>query len=302
MAILTTLRREYTQLVTSGGQLLLLFVGFKLESRTGWLWCLGSMAVVSLFAWYSALRRLRAISGTPTSRIGSAAQGYVELVGRGAAHGAPILSRYSNLPCLWCRYKLERRDGKNRGWSTVEQGENSAPFVIDDDTGKCIVDPQGAEILTRHKDSWTLGGQRYTEWRLLDIDLIYTLGEFRTAGGSSTTLTKNELVKQVLSEWKINNADLLRRFDLNNSGVLEMKEWMLARSAARREAEKRLNEAYAEPDTNFMLQPRDGRLFLISNLDQDKLVLRYELWAWGHIIILFGALTGMAWLMQQGGQ
>jgi hypothetical protein len=296
--MLTTLRREYTQLVTSGGQLLLLFVGFKLESRTGWLWCLGSMAFVSLFAWYSALHRLRAISGTPTSRIASAAQGYVELIGHGGVHGTPILSRYSNLPCLWCRYKLERRRSDKKGWTTEEQGENSAPFIIDDGSGKCIVDPQGAEILTRHRDSWTSGDRRYTEWKLLDIDSIYTLGEFKTVGGSNTTLTKDELVKQVLSEWKMDSDDLLKRFDLDTNGVLDMQEWMLARSAAKREAEKRLSDAYAEPDTNFMMQPRDGRLYLISNLDQDRLARRYKLWAWGHVVILFGALGGISWLMQ----
>jgi len=297
--MLTTLRREYTQLVTSGGQLLLLFIGLKLQSQTGWLWCLGSMAFVSLFAWYSALHRLRTISGTPTSRIGSAAQGYVELIGHGEVHGVPILSRYSNLPCLWCRYKLERRRSDNKGWATEEQGENSAPFVIDDGSGKCIVDPQGAEILTRHKDSWTSGGHRYTEWKLLDIDFIYTLGEFKTVGGSNTTLTKDELVKQVLSEWKMDSDDLLRRFDLDNNGVLDMQEWMLARQAAKREADKRLNDAYAEPDINFMLRPHDGRLYLISNLNQGRLALRYKLWAWGHVIILFSALGGISWLMQQ---
>ena len=297
--MLTTLRREYAQLITSGGQLLLLFVGFKLESYTGWLWCLGIMAVVSLFAWYSALHRLRAISGTPTSRIGSAAQGYTELIGHGEVYEAPVLSKYSRMPCLWCRHKLEVRNSDNKGWHTTEQGESSAPFLIDDGTGQCVVDPQGAEILSDHKNSWTTGDHRYTEWTLRDIDHIYALGEFKTVGGSNTTLTHEELVKQVLSEWKIDNDNLLKRFDLNNNGVLEMQEWMLARQAAKREAEKRLNQALAEPDTNFMLQPHDGRLYLISNLAPDDLALRYKLWTWAHIAILFGALGGISWLLQQ---
>ena len=296
--MLTTLRREYAQLITSGGQLLLLLAGLHFQSQTAWFWCLGSMAFISLPAWYSTLYRLRIISGTPTSRIGSAAQGYVELTGRGKAYGVPMLSRYSLLPCLWCRYKLERRGSDTKGWQTEESGVNSAPFIIDDGTGKCVVDPQGAEILTRHKDSWMKGDHRYTEWRLIDIDTIYALGEFKTAGGSNTTLTHDELVKQVLSEWKMNNEDLMKRFDLDNNGVLDMKEWMLARLAAKREAEKRLNVALAEPDTNFMLQPHDGRLFLISNFDQDKLALRYKLWAWAHFFIFFGALGGITWLME----
>ena len=297
--MLATLRREYLQHITSGGHLFLLIVAFHIGSRTAWLWCLSIMAVISLFSWYSTLYRLRAVGGTPTSRIGSSAQGYVELIGRGEKFGTPILSRYTLLPCLWCRYQMEHKNSDNKGWHTEESGEDSAPFIIDDGSGKCVVDPQGAEILTRHKDSWTHGDYRYTEWKLLDIDQIYALGEFKTVGGSNTTLTKEELVKQVLSEWKMDNADLLKRFDLDNNGVLDMQEWMLARQAAKREAEKRLNEVLAEPDTNFMVQPRDGRLFLISNLDHDKLQLRYKLWAWVHIIIFFGALGGLAWQLQQ---
>lgn len=296
--MLVSLKREYAQLVTSGGQLLLLFVGFKLESYTGWLWCLGAMALLSLFAWYSALHRLRMVSGTPTSRIASAAQGYVELIGQGGPHGNPVMSRYSMLPCLWCRHRLEKRSSDNKGWHTVEHGETSAPFVIDDGTGICVVDPEQAEILTRHKDSWTAGDLRYTEWKLLDIDDIYVLGQFKTVGGSNLTVTQGQLVKDVLSEWKIDNENLMKRFDLDNNGMLDIREWGLARSAAKREAEKRMNELHAQPDMHFMLKPHDGRLFLISNLDPDKLAGRYRLWAWLHLSIMFGALATLGWMLQ----
>ena len=296
--MLTTLRREYGQFVTSGGQLLLLLVGIKLHSRIGWMWCLGLMALVSLFAWYSALRRLRVISDTPTSRIGSAAQGYVELIGRGKPGAVPLTSKLRVLPCLWYRWKVEERNAKNE-WRTVDKGESGDYFVLHDDSGECVVDPERAEIITKHCDEWINGGYRYTEWKLIQDDYLYVLGEFKTVGGSSTTLTQDELVKQVLSEWKLDNADLLQRFDLDNNGVLDMREWMLARSAAKREAEKRLDQARAEPDKNFLLKPPDGRLFLISNLDQNKLELRYKLWAWMHIVIFFGSLITLAWLIRQ---
>ncbi len=296
--MLTKFRSEFTQFIISGGQLLLLFVGLELHSHTGWLWCLGGMVVVSLFAWQSTLYRLRSISSTPTSRIGSAAQGYVELIGRGKSGATPLISKLRVLPCLWYRWKVEEHGVKDE-WNTRETGQSSDYFVLRDESGDCIVDPDQAEIVTRHRDVWTDGHYRYTEWKLIEDDCIYVIGEFKTEGGSSTTLTQDELVKQVLSEWKMNNADLLKRFDLDNNGVLDMQEWALARSAARREAEKRLGQARAAPDVNFVLKPRDGRLFLISNLDQDKLELRYKLWAWAHIAILFGALTGLAWVLRQ---
>jgi hypothetical protein len=294
--MLTSLRRSYTQLITSGGQLLLLFAGFHFEDRIAWLWCLGGMAVISLFTWYGALHRLRTINGTPTSRIASAAQGYVELLGNSQPLGAPILGKYSLQPCLWYRYQVERKNHKNQ-WRTEATGESDAPFLIDDGSGQCVIDPKGAEIITQHKDTWQAGGYRYTEWLLIPMDELYALGEFKTAGGSTSTLTHQELMNQVLTEWKKDNADLLRRFDLNNSGELDMQEWMLARQAAKREAHKRLTEVRAEADTHFLLQPHDGRLFLISNMPPQQLARRYALWTWLHLVILFGALGGVAWLL-----
>ena len=206
--MLTSLRRQYTQLITSGGQLILLLAGFHFASRTAWLWILGSMAVISLFAWLSVLRRHRLIVGTPTSRIASAAQGYVELLGNARREGAPVLSKYLLLPCLWYRYKVERKNHKNQ-WRTVDTGESSAPFRLDDDSGSCVIDPRGAEIIARHMDNWQVGNERYTEWKVLETDEVYVLGEFKTIGGSNYPITHDELVKQVLYEWKLDNANML---------------------------------------------------------------------------------------------
>ncbi|GAB4115403.1 MAG: GIDE domain-containing protein [Sideroxydans sp.] len=296
--MLTSLRHSYTQLITSGGQLLLLFAGFYFESPAAWPWILGCIAIVSLFAWLSVLHRYRLILGTPTSRIASAAQGYVELLGHAHPEGAPIMSKFLLLPCLWYRYQHERKNQKNE-WHTVETGESSTPFRLDDGSGSCVVDPRGAEIIARHKDRWQVGDERFTEWKVLELDEVYALGEFKTIGGSNNPVTHEELVKQVLHEWKLDNAHLLQRFDLDGNGMLDMDEWMLARQSAKREARKRLNEARAEPDTHFMLKPQDGRLFLISNLSPENLARRYALWTWLHLIIFFGALGGITWLIRQ---
>jgi hypothetical protein len=295
--MLTTLRREYAHLVTSGAQLLLLLIAAKFNTHTGWLVCLGLMAFISLFAWMSALRRLRVVRDTPTSRIASAAQGYVELTGRGKSlPEKPVLSKLTFLPCLWYRYQIEQKTGKNE-WRTEESGESDEPFMLEDSSGRCIVDPSGAEILTQHKETWTKFDYRYTEWLLLQQDNIYALGQFRTFGGSSVETDANEEMKNVLAEWKQNMPELHKRFDLNGDGELDMQEWMLARKAARREAEKRMDALRAEPDVNYLLQPKDGRLFLVSNLPQEKLERRYWFWVWAHLVIFFGALGAIGWLL-----
>ena len=130
---------EYAQLVTSGAQLLLLLVALRMESRTGWLASLAIMAMISIPAWLSALSKLRAIRDTPTSKIASAAQGYVELTGYGRPFcEPPLLSKLSLLPCLWYRYKIERRDSEN-DWKMEDSGESSDSFILRDNSGECVV-------------------------------------------------------------------------------------------------------------------------------------------------------------------
>lgn len=296
--MLVTLRREYAHLVTSGAQLLLLLVAFKLGSRNGWLICLSIMTALSVTGWLSALNRLRAVRDTPTSRIASAAQGYVELTGRGAPFGEPpLLGQLSRLPCLWYRYKLEQRTSENK-WQTVDSGESYNLFMLRDDTGTCIVDPEQAEIITKHHDEWYRDNHRCTEWRLIDNDMIYVIGQFRTDGGSTVEFNTREELKALLAEWKKGMPTLHARFDLNGDGTLDMQEWMLARSAAKREVAKRMREAQAAPDISMIGPPGDGRLFLISNLEQDDLSRRYLFWTWVHLAIFFGALGGIGWLFQ----
>ena len=296
--MLVSLRREYAQLVTSGAQLLLLFVGFRLESRNGWLICLSIIAAISIMAWLSALNRLRAVRDTPTSKIASAAQGYVEFTGYGLPFGeTPLLSKLSALPCLWYRYKIEQRTSKNK-WQTLDSGESDDSFILRDDTGECVVDLEQAEIITRHRDQWHDGNHRYTEWKLLKNDNLYAIGQFRTQGGSTLEFNTREELNALLAEWKKDMPALHARFDLDNNGTLDMQEWMLARSAAKREVGKRMREAQSAPDLHIICQPRDGKLFLISNLEQNDLFRRYLVWTWAHLVIFFGALGGIGWLLQ----
>lgn len=300
--MLVSLRREYAQLLTSGAQLLLLLVGFRLESRSGWLICLSAMAAISILAWLSALKRLRIIRDTPTSKIASAAQGYVELIGRGKQiKDAPLLSKFTALPCLWYRYTVKRRTSNNK-WETLDKGESNDCFLLHDETGVCLVDPEQAEIITRHKDQWVRDGYQYTEWKLIAPDSLYVIGQFRTQGGSNLEFNTRAELNELLAEWKKDMPALHARFDLDNNGELDMREWMLARSAAKREITKKLREAQAQPDIHIIGPPPDGKLFLISNFTPDKLSHRYLFWAWAHLVIFFGALGGTGWLLQTTAQ
>lgn len=293
MAAVLDLRREYGRFIVSGAQVLLIGIGFQIDSPLGWIACAGLLAAVSLFAWMSTWRRARAIDDTPTSRIASAAQGYAEIVGRGRPLGGePLLSPLRHLPCLWFRYLVEYR--KNDSWERESSGESDASFIVDDGSGECLVDPAGADILPAQKETWTQFDRRYTEWTLIRDEEIYALGEFFTRNGSDLGIARDEMLKALLAEWKKDPQELLRRFDLDGNGELDMKEWELARAQARRDVERMANEAAAAPGIHTLRRPADGRLYLISSLPPEKLARRYRWWSFAHLALFFGGLAGVA--------
>ena len=257
---------------------------------------LPAIAAVAFFAWLLSLRRLLAIDSTPASKIEAAAQGYVELVGRGRSPpNFQTLSQLRHLPCLWYRYSVEERGGRDNKWRQVDSGRSDASFIIDDGTGICLVDPEQAEIITTHKEVWTEENLRYSEWTIAPQDEVCVLGEFSTIGGESAELDEKRDVSELLAEWKHDTPTLMARFDLDKDGQLSEQEWMLARAQATREVRKTHNEIRSQPGTNVMNRPRDGRLFLISNIGARKLARRYRLWAWLHLFVAIGAVAGTAY-------
>lgn len=299
--MLVSLRRGYSDLVTSGGQFILLIIGFQTESYFGMFVCVALMAPLSLVAWTSAFRRARAVADTPTSRIASAAQGYVELIGSGKPlAGAPLISPVSQLPCLWFRYTVERKTSDNK-WAQEDKGESDASFLIDDGSGECVVDPEGAEMLVTRKDSWIVGDRRYTQWLLIERQTIYVLGQFATRGSVDLDLSVAEDVRLLLAEWKTRTKELLERFDLDNNGQIDMKEWELARAQARREVAANHRDLRAAAELHVLHLPADGRLYLISDLEPEKLSGRYRLWSWFHITVFFAALIALPYLWSMEG-
>lgn len=291
--MIVRLRRGYGRFITSVGQLLLAGLGAVIDTPLGWTVCAGLIAAVSLIAWTSTYRRARAIDDTPTSKIASAAQGYTELQGRGRMlGGAPVLAPLSHLPCLWYRYLVERR--RNDSWENESAGESDASFILDDGSGECLVDPEGAEILPARKDTWTQSDHRYTEWLLLGNEPIYALGQFHTLGSADLKLDRDEDIKALLAEWKRAPQELLKRFDLDGNGELDLREWELARAQARREVERMHREARRQSELHALRCPQDGRLYLLSSLSPQQLARRYRWWSAAHLVIFFGALTGMA--------
>jgi hypothetical protein len=145
--------------------------------------------------------------------------------------------------------------------------------------------------LTKDSRAWEAGGERYTEWLLLPNSTLYAIGEFRTGTAIvSPAADENTQTGALLAEWKMDQARLLERFDLDKDGKIDMKEWELARLQARREVRKKLGDPAAQPieGMHMLRKPDDGRLFLLANEVPEKLGKRYRFWSWVHLAIFVG--------------
>jgi hypothetical protein len=94
----------------------------------------------------------------------------------------------------------------------------------------------------------------------------------------------------LLSEWRRDKAELLRRFDAAGNGEIGLQEWGRARQSAEQEPSRNHLEIRIRDDFHMMRTPADGRLYLIANLPPAKLARRYRLWSWLHLsAVLLGA-------------
>jgi hypothetical protein len=269
----------------------------------------------SFFGGFRYWRRARLVADTPTSRVRSAAQGYVELNGLGRLpEGSENRAPLSRQPCVWWDYRIERKrsTGKGTTWDMVDHGISETPFLLVDDTGWCLVNPLGAEVLPRDKATWygstpwpaNLGSlgmldrllcdYRYTEHRLPVETLISALGDFRTRGGVQG-IDMDSQAAELLRTWKQDQFNLLQRFDSNRDGVLSETEWTGARAEARKLVEARVREE--QPQSYHVLsRPEDGRPLLLAGCDFNALTRRYRwraaltLLAFVGLVLLLSAL------------
>ncbi|MGD0986600.1 MAG: hypothetical protein ABR874_02235 [Candidatus Sulfotelmatobacter sp.] len=117
-------------------------------------WC-GIGLCVGLYLFFNGFRvlqRRRVILDTPVSKIRSASLGTVEVTGLAVGPytmPAPITAR----DCYFYRATVWewKRQGRSNQWVRVAGECAHLPFFVDDNTGKLLIDPRGAE-LDLHRD------------------------------------------------------------------------------------------------------------------------------------------------------
>ncbi|HEB95046.1 MAG TPA: hypothetical protein ENI96_01285 [Sedimenticola thiotaurini] len=284
-------------------------------------------AGAGLYLGMRLLQRARLIENTPTARVRSAPQGYVELNGIARLMpGEPIRAPLTGVRCCWYRIRVHKRG--DRGWSLVEQETSDHLFLLRDPTGDCIVDPDGARVTPGDRSTWygptprplrpdragaperapallqlarllnrDLGGgadrYRYTEERIFEGDPLYAIGMFRTRDDLDRREHRRELLIGLLHDWKRDPARLLQRFDRNRDGRIDGDEWDLARRQAAAQADAALSRQAGDAplhrlgDTGSRQRP-----FLLSTLPEFSLVRRLR-WQAAAAFALF---LGAGWL------
>ena len=248
--------------------------------------CLGAAALLGAIGWTASLRRARAIAELATSRIASAAQGYVELMGRASVDPQHLIfSPMSNVQCVWYRYRLYSKDNSKKEWEEIDSGTSSATFEIRDETGVCNIDPDHAEVIAPEVRTSYPGDNKLVEEFLFGGRMIYVLGEFSTIGGANAALSLREDVSALLASWKQDKTGLHRRFDRNGDGQIDLQEWEEARRQATHSVEQEHRAIRSAPGIHMMRAPQDDRLFLMSPLSPQKLRQRFLRWSWFHLAV-----------------
>lgn len=271
-------------------------------------------SAVGFWMWQHGQRRARIVEDIPTSKVLSAPQGYVELLGRAQAlPDQDLISGPSGVPCLWYRCQIARRsEGSLYSRDLVssvfanavyfpehhEECDNS--FQINDGTGLAIIFPHGAEVITEHKQTWYEGDTRYIEERIMPGDSLYVLGDFSSHHASQTHFDLLNEVSAQVSIWQADKPNFLRRFDRNGNGVIDADEWEGMHAQALRLAKEKEAEILAAPSVHRVMKPDRGFHYLISSRDPAALAGHYRFWRSAGLVLFLSTGSVALWLLRLG--
>ncbi len=185
------------------------------------------------------IKAARNIEDSPTSKIRSAAQGYVELKGTAQPlPNHPTIGKLTQKPCVWYRYTVEifqtirTPTQTNARWYLLDQGMSQSLFLLDDGTGQCVIQPWGAEIMPTQGISWrghtripnppstsflrwffwdSWGSYRYTEYRLEFDAPIYVSGMFCTLSSTDPRIKDTLSLKSYIAQNNLSTCNLLSK-------------------------------------------------------------------------------------------
>ncbi|NQY26272.1 MAG: hypothetical protein HRT92_03745 [Piscirickettsiaceae bacterium] len=255
--------------------------------------------------WY---RNARKIENIPTAKIRSAAQGYIEIIGQSLLMDGPkIISPLTGKPCVWYHYKIEEKvrtySSKRMSrshWKVIKEQTSEELFLLEDATGQCIIDPDHADVITTHKRIWhkRLENRRFTEELLLENELLYAIGLFKSVANIEQKKIK-EHITELLKQWKRDPKQLLHKFDSNRDGNISQKEWDRVRKTAewqvKQQQKQQKQQTKMEQLHVLMNSPHNDQAFILSNISEKKLIKKYKLKSLFALISFFSSGSIAIW-------
>ncbi|MBL8923759.1 MAG: hypothetical protein JNJ54_33195 [Myxococcaceae bacterium] len=255
---------------------------------------LGFMPAVNL-VW--VIHRLRSMQGGRRSPCGQATPGFVQLMGRAVSLNQPVQAPHTGEPCVW--YRLETSKPRTGVRVTIGRSRvrddfvrvvdvSKAPFFIEDETGRVLIERDSLEVETPNRLSniefrgpLDRSEKLVGEYVIREGDAITAFGELHVEQDSVS-----KRVAEILKRWK-QDAETMRRFDANQDGQVDPKEWDAARAAALSQAQ---GSSGRETPVRVLARPRDGRAFIVSTLPIRELRAGLERQAW-----VSGGLMSLSW-------
>jgi len=255
------------------------------------------------------LRLKRWMQNTPTSKARSVAMGMVEMKGT-AQRAYNVLSPLTQMACIYYRVEKYRRKRDHKGnvhWELVNvTSSGPVPFYLQDDTGRILVDPNGADVKPGYRQEYSgaaisslmwgptssSGGmissrkfghggvendEKFVEELIVEDSQVYVLGMAMPRRQERDSLRQR--VGERMRKMK-QSPGFMARYDMDKNGEIDDNELAAARVDAESiEIRNRLKEtetAREQGDNVVITQPKHrGLPFVVIDGEEDGLTTKY---------------------------
>lgn len=247
-------------------------------------------AGVGLWLFVRSFAVLRSIGDVPTSRLASANQGLVEVVGTARLANTDLTSLKPRH--VWHRIVIEERSSR-RGWlpgwghwSATHVETSDRPFAVEDGTAAAIVLPYGATVLCASRTVTREDGRRVTREAIRPGERVYVLGQLTS---HQDAISLEDETNRIAADWRM-QPEKRDAFDSNRNGVLDTDELLRLHVAAQVEARRELRRP--QPDeTHVIMAPPDQPAFVISTLPVRDLFRGFALRALAGAALFIGGIA-----------
>ncbi len=122
--------------------------------------CFGAvLGALGFFRGFQLRKKKKLMEDIPTSTARALALGLAEVYGTARKYQQLLTSDFSQTPCVFYRYKVEeyRSSGKSGHWVTIAEHTSPEYFYLEDETGRVMICPKGAELHVHTDRNYSTG-------------------------------------------------------------------------------------------------------------------------------------------------